>query len=229
VKIGARVATLGLLVASIACTSIDHRGEPSQVADSPRRGDVAFQFLQDPRRVVPHLTEDQDFMAPVPLDTPLPKYPTGDHARASGPVTLVVRIVVGEEGTVREVLESPLAGPSPRELEAFWAAAEEAVRGWSFVPAAIRTLAPGEDLDQDSKPNYTVLVDSTRVPAYWLSPSSPASASTICARPLPRKWTCSTPMCRPNDVTPDRSPAMASSQRPPTDNGRAPALSRALK
>ena len=166
-KIGTRVATLGLLVASTACASIDHRGKPSQVADSSRRGDVAFQFLQDPSRVVPHLVENQDFMAPVPLDTPPPKYPTGDHASASAPVTLVVRIVVGEEGTVREVLESPLAGPSSREIDAcFRAAVEEAVGGWSFVPAAIRTLAPGEDLDHDSKPDYTVLVDSTRVPAY---------------------------------------------------------------
>lgn len=166
-NIGTRWSNLGLVVLCVACASTEDRGKPLGEPGASRRADVAFQFLQDPGRVVPRLAENQDFMAPVPLDTPLPQYPQGAQAEASAPVTLVVRIVVGEEGTVRKVVESPLAGPTSRDIAgSFRAAVEDAVRGWTFVPAAIRTVAPGEDLDHDSKPDYTVLVDSTRVPAY---------------------------------------------------------------
>jgi len=155
------------LVACTACASTEDRGKAPQAAESQRHGEVAFHFLPDPGRVAPRIGDNQVFRPPVPLETPLPQFPPGDEARAGAPVTVVVRIVVGEEGTVTQVIDSPLAASGGGGTDAtFRAAVEAAVRGWTFVPAAICTLAPGEDLDHDAKPDYTILVDSTHVPAY---------------------------------------------------------------
>ncbi len=164
---GTRSAGFGLMLVCAACASIDRRDRGLPEPDLAKRADVAFHFLQDPGRVVPQLAENQDFMAPVPRETPLPEFPAGAHIEANTPVIVVVRIVVGEDGAVREVLEGPLAGPNSLDIEgSFRMAVEDAVRRWTFDPAAIRTLAPGEDLDGDSKPDYKVLVASTPVPAY---------------------------------------------------------------
>ena len=155
------------MVAYVACATAERKDEHLAEPDSSRRPEVAFQFLQDPHRVTPHLAEGEEFMAPFPLDTPLPQYPQGAHADVSAPTILTVRIVVGEDGTVREVLESPLPGTSGGDMEAsFRVAVDEAVRRWTFVPAAIRRLEPGEDADHDSQPDYTIVLDSTRVPVY---------------------------------------------------------------
>jgi hypothetical protein len=123
-------------------------------------------------------------MPPHPIVTHLPQYPAG-HEDAGGPVVVVLRFIVGKDGAVREVKDSPLhdpggpgdpggarhaggsSGPGGRIADpVFREAAVDAVLGWIFVPAAIRTLKPGADLDHDSKPDYTVLVDSERMPVY---------------------------------------------------------------
>ena len=166
-NIGTLHTTLGLLLVCGGCASTGHEDKDLGVSDRSRRAEVAFQFLQDPRRVAPRVADDQFFVVPVPLETPLPQYPQGGHVETSAPVSVAVRIVVGDEGAVREVLDSPLAGPSSPDTDAsFRAAVEDAVRRWTFLPAAIRTLGPGEDLDHDSKPDYTKVVDSKWVPCY---------------------------------------------------------------
>ena len=167
-----------LVAGCAACASVrDPAPLPQAEAPAPgepAQGKVEVRFVPDPARIAPALRDDQDFLPPSPIVTHLPKYPAG-HERAGGPVIVTLRFVVGETGAVRDVRDSPLGDSAPAAGEeaasgtadpAFRAAAIDAVEGWLFVPAAIRTIQPGADLDHDSQPDYTVLVDSERVPVY---------------------------------------------------------------
>jgi hypothetical protein len=136
-------------------------------ADAPTAlAQVAAEFIPDPARVEPSLLEGQDFVAPHPIATPMPLYPP-EREVERGPIVVVLRFIVGTDGAVRQVRDSPLAdgGAAPAD-PAFRKAAEDALLNWVFVPAAIQTIQPGEDLDHDSRPDYTILVDSSRVPTY---------------------------------------------------------------
>jgi hypothetical protein len=164
-----------LLLCCAGCASVANlKADPA--TDTPQaQGDVKVQFLPDPARVAPNLLEGEEFVPPHPIVTPLPLYPAG-HTEPR-PVVVVLRFVVGKTGVVEEVEDSPLRDPGEAGAGAvgsdaggsdgaFRAAAEDALRSWRFVPAAIQTVKPGADLDHDSKPDYTVLVASTRVPVY---------------------------------------------------------------
>jgi hypothetical protein len=155
---------LACLVCAAACASARNREVPS-VADKPTAlAQVAAEFIPDPARIEPSLAEGQDFVAPHPITRPMPLYPPGREDER-GPVVVVLRFIVETDGAVGQVRDSPLAGATPAD-PAFRKAAEDALLNWVFVPAAIQTIQPGEDLDHDSKPDYTILVDSNRVPTY---------------------------------------------------------------
>lgn len=164
------LAALGLLGCGAACASVPGPPAPrpaGAAAEQPANlAKIEVQFIPDPARIAPQLNEDQDFMSPHPIVTHLPQYPAG-HMDAAGPVVVVLRFIVGENGAVRDVGDSPLRDTGlPAAAPDFRQAAVDAVLGWLFVPAAIRTVKPGADLDHDSKPDYTVLVDSERIPVY---------------------------------------------------------------
>ena len=177
VAVSVRVAAgaLALLAWSTACATAGKQAAASAAEaaeEKSSRATVGVQFLPDPARIAPDLHEGQDFVPPSPIVTHLPGYPPG-HEDASAPVVVVLRFVVGKDGAVRDVRDSPLRDPGdaagtgrPGADPAFRAAAVDAVLGWLFVPAEIRTVKPGADLDNDSKPDYTVLVHSERVPVY---------------------------------------------------------------
>ena len=151
---------LAILVALPASPACAEKVRP-EVAPALNGGDVsgrvAFEMLPDPDRVKPVLTPEQLFTGPVPLKTPLPEYPQEALDSEAEPAILVVRIIVEEDGTVREVLASPLAGPIEASVrEPFWCAVEQAVRRWEFVPAIIRTLTKrrepgGEGVEDDRR------------------------------------------------------------------------------
>ncbi|HEU4401128.1 MAG TPA: hypothetical protein VFT43_03410 [Candidatus Polarisedimenticolia bacterium] len=116
---------------------------------------------------MPGLSGQQIFMAPVPLEAPLPEYPKKALVKDAAPVSLVVRIIIYEDGVVHEVLDSPSdqrAAADHREV--FREAVEAAVRSWRFRPAIIRTMAEGEDLDHDGKVDYTVTAAEKPVRSY---------------------------------------------------------------
>lgn len=161
---------LGLAAFCAGCASagkVPAPEPPGTAAEQPPNlAKIEVQFIPDPARIAPQLGEDQDFMSPHPIVTHLPQYPPG-HTDVSGPVVVVLRFIVGETGAVRDVQDSPLRDPNaPAGDPAFRQAAVDAVLGWLFVPASIRTVKPGADLDHDSQPDYTVLVDSLRIPVY---------------------------------------------------------------
>ena len=161
---------LALAVCGAACASagkVPASDPPGVAAEQPANlAKVEVQFIPDPARIAPELRDDQDFVSPHPIVTHLPQYPPG-HTEAAGPFVVVLRFIVGEDGAVRDVRDSPLRDPGASAgAPAFRLAAVDAVLSWLFVPAAIRTLKPGADLDHDSRPDYTVLVESQRIPVY---------------------------------------------------------------
>jgi hypothetical protein len=155
-----------LLVCGAACVTVGNR-EATPAADAPPAlAQVEARFIPDPGRIAPELLEGQEFVQPHPIVTPLPHYPAAREDEP-GPVVVLLRFVVGSDGAVREVRDSPLADPGGAPADAaFRQAAGDAVLSWLFVPAAIQTVKPGPDLDHDAKPDYTVLMDSNRVPVY---------------------------------------------------------------
>ena len=166
----ALVPALALIALGAGCASVETSPAPAPAgaaAEQPANlAKIDVQFIPDPARIVPQLGEDQDFVSPHPIVTHLPQFPPG-HTDIVGPVVVVLRFIVGETGAVRDVGDSPLRdAAAPAGDPAFRQAAVDAVLGWLFVPAAIRTVKPGADLDHDSQPDYTVLVDSQRIPVY---------------------------------------------------------------
>ncbi|HYV20414.1 MAG TPA: hypothetical protein VFC25_15430 [Verrucomicrobiae bacterium] len=154
---------VAFLVWGAGCASVPDR--KAAAPDETSLAQISAEYLVDPSRVSPQLREGQDFVAPHPIVTPLPRFPA-DHQDLRRPVVLVLRLVVEADGAVRQVQDSPLALPAAQADPDFRVAAVDAVLSWIFVPAAIRTIEPGEDLDHDSKPDYTILVDSHRIPVY---------------------------------------------------------------
>jgi hypothetical protein len=158
--------TPALVLCGAACATVANRSVDIPTEDPEAQGEVKVQFLPDPARVAPTLLEGEEFVPPQPIVTALPLYPAG-HTEARGPVVVVLRFVVGKTGVVEEVGDSPLRDPDDAVADAaFREASKDAVLSWRFVPAAIQTVKPGADLDHDSKPDYTVLVASSRVPVY---------------------------------------------------------------
>lgn len=130
-------------------------------------GRVGLEFLPDPNSPKLTLSPQQTFTVPLPLEMPLPVYPQKALVSETVPVTLVARIIVEEDGTVREVHESPLGEQLERGVgEPFWTAVEQAVRAWRFTPATIRTFEEGPDIDGDGTLDYGMLVEARPVRAY---------------------------------------------------------------
>ncbi|HSN53825.1 MAG TPA: hypothetical protein VLT32_04095, partial [Candidatus Sulfomarinibacteraceae bacterium] len=80
---------------------------------------------------------------------------------------VVVRVVIGADGSVTSIRPSPLAdAPSGEWAAVFFDAVRQAVRGWRYEPCQLRDLEDGPDMDDDGRPDYTVVVASKPVPVY---------------------------------------------------------------
>ncbi len=138
------------------------RPEPDSV-----RGKASFTIIPDPGPA-PELPKDREFVRPQAIgQLATPVYPEAALAAKFGRTSVVVRIVIGTEGAVTEIGESPngvpTAGLYARE---FRAAVEDAVHKWKFEPAALRQFEDGADLNGDGKPDFKRLVWSQVVPVY---------------------------------------------------------------
>lgn len=128
-------------------------------------GRVEVETLPDAAAKTPALRAgQQSFMAPVPLETPPPDFPPGSLADGMEPTVIVVRIVIGEQGNILGVLDSPEA--QDHGAPAFRAAVEQAVRGWKYKPAIIRSLVGGEDVNSDGIPDLNVVTQDQPVRSY---------------------------------------------------------------
>jgi hypothetical protein len=164
---GWAAAAVFWLAAVPGCATSHHSVNRAGVQDSGVEGQVAFQFVPDPARVRPSLTDRQVFMPPRPLETPLPIYPESELHKNTGPVTVVVRIFVGTDGSVDQVFDSPLGGSTQIDTgDPFRSSVEQAVRGWRFASGQVRTLAESEGSDGERKPDFRVIADETPVRTY---------------------------------------------------------------
>lgn len=135
---------LSVLLAGQGCAA-RHRASGEAAAGGGLEGRIAYEVLPDPQAATPALSGQQIFMAPVPLDTPLPEYPQSALAKDAAPVTVTVRIVIHEDGAVHEVLDSPREQRQEEDdRELFRQAVKEVVRNWKYQPATIRTFEKGE-------------------------------------------------------------------------------------
>jgi hypothetical protein len=159
------MVVLGL--AGPGCATLPDSERSVGEGDSGVEGRVAFQFVTDRGRAGRGLSDQQVLMAPSPLETPLPGYPQGALVKDAAPATVMVRIFIEADGTVHEVVDSPLQDSPPGAAgDPFRAAVEEAVRAWKFVPGRVRTLTEGEDIDGDGKPDYRFADDETPIRTY---------------------------------------------------------------
>ena len=165
-------ASLRFLAAAsiVAATGCAH--PPPKIfpkASPPPHGQVEFQFIADPKMAPPRVTDHQELVAPSPIGRLVaPTYPPAPLAAHAGPASVALRIVIGAEGHVVEVRDSPLMGSTPSPFAAdFRAAAETAVRRWRFSPGRIDQYEDGADLDGDGVPDSTRLAQSDVIRVFY--------------------------------------------------------------
>ena len=157
---------VGLSLALLCLGGCAARRLPAASAVGAPATRVDYEALPDPHARLPALSGKQVFMAAVPLDAPLPAYPGAAPAVDAAPISVVLRVVIDETGIVRDVADSPLDEPAGADRSAFRDAAAGVLRDWRFLPAVIRTLTDGNDVDHDGKPDYTVVTGEERVRSY---------------------------------------------------------------
>jgi hypothetical protein len=131
-------------------------------------GRASYLFVPDPAASSMELPPDEEFIPPSPAsgNSP-PAYPERALEAGYGAAVVGLRIVLGTDGIVNHVLDSPVIHSTPGPFAAdFRAAAESAVRDWLFHPAVHRVLADGEDYDEDGKPDFRRVTESRFLSVY---------------------------------------------------------------
>ncbi len=158
-------AALLLLSSGCANRPATSRGPASP---DPLRGETNATLLPDPAARGAELDENEEYRPPAPRGKNLlPRYPEEALAARCGDGIVALRIVIGTEGDVIDVGDSPLLDSTGGGCGAgFRTSAESAVRAWRFWPAEKRRLAPGEDYDKDGSPDYEKVLETTPLPVY---------------------------------------------------------------
>lgn len=140
-------------------------------APPARLGQSAYRFLPDPLAKMPEWTADEgDFQKPIPIRgrQPLPEYPEQALEDGIGDAWVTVRILIGLDGTLTAVTDSPLEASSPGpHAAAFRQSVERALRRWQFEPGYFAKRGASVDADGDGAPDATMIDSWTRVPVYY--------------------------------------------------------------
>jgi len=158
-----------LLLASLLClTACAKHPLVTAPGRDPRQGEAAYRFLFD-SSIANALPEDQELSSPRALtELAAPVYPQSALDGGADAATVAVRIIIGTDGKVVSVIDSPqLASTSGPFATDFRRAVEEAVLGWHFSSGELLTLQPGEDFDGDGEPDYRMFVGSEAVAVYY--------------------------------------------------------------
>ena len=163
-----RLLAAASIIGLLGCTHAPPR-PPIPETPSPGRGQVGFEFIADPKTAPPKVADHQKLVAPSPIGKlVVPGYPPAPYAAHAAPASVVLRIVIGTDGHVLDVQDSPLMSSTPSPFAAdFRAAAETAVRRWRFTSGRIDQYEDGPDLDGDGVPDSTYLARSDNVRVYY--------------------------------------------------------------
>ncbi len=120
---------------------------------------------------MPEWTADEgDFQNPVAVSgrLPLPEYPERALEDGVGDAWVTVRLLIGLDGTLTAVTDSPLeassAGP---HAAAFRQSVERVLRRWRFEPGYFAKRGASIDADADGTPDATAVGSLTLVPVYY--------------------------------------------------------------
>jgi outer membrane biosynthesis protein TonB len=161
-----RGAALLCLVAAVACSGRSATTEPASPGWKAQ-GTAGFEFLADHGPPSLQLGPAEEIVAPSPNLLAPPVYPQEALDSGCGGGTTGLRIVIGLDGNVIQVDDSPLVTSTGGTCGArFRAAAEEAVHAWEFEPAVWRRLEPGEDYDGDGEPDFERVTASEQIKIY---------------------------------------------------------------
>lgn len=118
-------ALAGLLTGCVA-------KKPVEPAD-PRRGDVAIRTIeQTAAETYPPPDKHESYDSPVPFDeSAAPQYPASLLVQHLPPVSIKVRVIVDESGSVTQVSPLDLAATAD---PSFFASIDATVRSWKFSP-----------------------------------------------------------------------------------------------
>jgi len=140
--------------------------QPEQEAPN-LRGVTEVAFIPDPTAPPLELPPDEEITQPAPMMIQAPLYPADAMEAGCGDAVVGLRIIVDPNGDVAEVRDSPVVeGTRGTCGRRFKEESERAVRGWRFAPARWRKLAPGEDVDGDSLPDYQKVIASEEILTY---------------------------------------------------------------
>jgi len=142
---------------------------PQEPPAVPSSGLTDFTFIADPSVAPPKVTDHQELIAPNPIGKLVSAiYPPEALAAGAAPASVGLRIVIGEDGFVADVHDSPLAPSSPSPFAvAFREAAEIAVKRWRFTPGEIVQYEDGQDVDDDGVPDSKSLARSDRIRVFY--------------------------------------------------------------
>lgn len=140
---------------------------PPAEPPAPPRGVTQIAFVPDPTVPPLRLPPDEEIIRPIPSLIPAPRYPDDALEAGCGDGVVGLRIIVGETGTVRDVVDSPVLESTGGSCgRRFREESASAVRAWLFRPAQWRRMEPGEDMDGDGLPDYQRVVAVERIPVY---------------------------------------------------------------
>jgi hypothetical protein len=165
---GAARGTIAGLLAVIVGGCLRQPIEPLSPQPTASHGEVSFRALADISAPGPRNSRTEELVPPVPMPgNKAPEYPGTALAAGEGPVTVVVRVIIGTAGRIEQIMNSPLMESTASAYSAdFKSAVEAAVGRWLFSPAQWRVLEEGEDLDADGKTDYRKVVSSTAIRVY---------------------------------------------------------------
>jgi hypothetical protein len=132
-------------------------------------GKSSYTFVADPSVSPPKVSDHQELIAPDALGKLVdPIYPESALAARAAPASVTLRIVIGEDGFVSDIKDSPLGASTDSPFAAeFRAASEVAVKRWRFTPGTIAQYEDGADVDNDGQPDSQSLLRSDPIRVFY--------------------------------------------------------------
>ena len=156
--------------ASIILFSLAACSRPHSVVPIPASaGQSSFLFLPNEPSPDALPKKDEEIVPPLASgQLALPSYPPAALAAKFGYATMVLRLVIGTDGRIAGIEQSPHKISSGGAFEKeFRASIEEAVQKWVFHPAEWRRLEDGEDLNGDGKIDFRRVVESRKIVVHY--------------------------------------------------------------